>query len=365
METKQREQWLDAAKTIAILIVLMNHGGLMVRGVNFWGGMFFVPVFFVLAGYTYSPKEESIGKFVARKAKRLLIPYFSVNAFLFVFFFLKKGMAGQLVQEELLTSLVGIFYARNQLLVSNNYTIWGAVDVGNIYFMPNLNSPTWFLPALFLSLVVFGVLFRLTKGDGKKIGFFTTVGVLFGVIYHYLSPVLLPFSLDATAFFLSLIVLGYFIREKQIFQSMCKRPYYFLGLLAVFIVTGIYNGSANFSVGNYGKSVMLAVFNAAAGSFILMFFCCRLKKWIPGVVALVGRHTMAIMNWHMFFFLFGITMLNILSDTFHIPENGIISGILRLCMILAAIAVITAISLAVEKWKQKGGLFFENKKRSN
>ena len=78
MEQKgsRRENWIDAAKGIAILIVVLNHSGLVISGVNFWGGMFYVPAFFLLAGYTYAPKEESYKSFVKRKAKRLLVPYF-------------------------------------------------------------------------------------------------------------------------------------------------------------------------------------------------------------------------------------------------------------------------------------------------
>lgn len=47
MEQKgsRRENWIDAAKGIAILIVVLNHSGLVISGVNFWGGMFYVPAF--------------------------------------------------------------------------------------------------------------------------------------------------------------------------------------------------------------------------------------------------------------------------------------------------------------------------------
>ena len=52
-----RKTYVDFAKCIAILFVLMNHIGLTIPYVSNFGGMFYVPIFFVLAGYTYHTKE--------------------------------------------------------------------------------------------------------------------------------------------------------------------------------------------------------------------------------------------------------------------------------------------------------------------
>ena len=116
MANKRREDWIDCLKCIAILIVMMNHLGLTIPGFSFWGGMFFVPIFFLLSGYTYHTKEETFGRFLKRKAKRLLLPYITANAILFVFFFVKESLLGSISAAEDLKILYGIFYARNQLL---------------------------------------------------------------------------------------------------------------------------------------------------------------------------------------------------------------------------------------------------------
>ena len=118
MEQKEirRENWIDAAKVIAISIVLLNHNGIVIPGVNFWGGMFFVPAFFLLAGYTYSPKEESYGSFVKRKAKRLLIPYFVANFLIFACSIVKDLLLGNFALNKTLLSLLGIFMAETSYL---------------------------------------------------------------------------------------------------------------------------------------------------------------------------------------------------------------------------------------------------------
>ena len=100
MANKRREDWIDCLKCIAILIVMMNHLGLTIPGFSFWGGMFFVPIFFLLSGYTYHTKEETFGRFLKRKAKRLLLPYITANAILFVFFFVKESLLGSISAAE-------------------------------------------------------------------------------------------------------------------------------------------------------------------------------------------------------------------------------------------------------------------------
>ena len=94
---KKRVLWLDIAKAAGIIIVLLVHTGRSFGPVSFFGGMFYMPIFFVLAGMTFRYKpEESFADFTKKKARRLLVPYFGYNLFLFLFFFVKNDLlAGQ------------------------------------------------------------------------------------------------------------------------------------------------------------------------------------------------------------------------------------------------------------------------------
>ena len=61
---KKRIAWLDAAKAIGILVVLLVHTGRSFGLVSYYGGMFYMPIFFVTAGVTFSYKpEERFGSF--------------------------------------------------------------------------------------------------------------------------------------------------------------------------------------------------------------------------------------------------------------------------------------------------------------
>ena len=107
-EQKKRLEWLDFGKAMGILVVLAVHAGCSLGALTYYGGMFYMPIFFFAAGYTFRRKEgESYGAFLWKKAKRLLIPYFGTSAFLWLFFYLKdsvlSGNPGDLKIQSLFT----------------------------------------------------------------------------------------------------------------------------------------------------------------------------------------------------------------------------------------------------------------------
>ena len=86
-EQKKRLEWLDFGKAMGILVVLAVHAGCSLGALTYYGGMFYMPIFFFAAGYTFRRKEgESYGVFLWKKAKRLLIPYFGTVLFYGCFF---------------------------------------------------------------------------------------------------------------------------------------------------------------------------------------------------------------------------------------------------------------------------------------
>lgn len=344
---KKREGWLDAVKTLAIFIVLLNHANVKLPGVNFWGGMFYVPVFFVLAGYTYRAQAEKYSSFIIKKAKRLLVPYFAANLFLLLFFSAKEFfLDGGLVTVGK-NSIIGIFYARNQL-------------DDNVYFMNLLNAPTWFLPALFLSLALFDGLMRLVKKDQKKLGLL--VALLFGgmVIYHYLSPYLLPWSIDAVPFFVALIQIGYVAKESGLFQKIAEQKEYRLMSVVFFVLfigMALFNGSANLSIGEYGKYMVPGLFNAAVSSLSVMAVCYGLehgfsKCFLPGGLVLPGRYTLTMLCYHLFVFMFLGSAITIFCIMLGLSTNVYITGALRLVMVFFTIALFTVLGKRIDSFKK-------------
>lgn len=339
MKERQRENWIDLVKCIAILIVVMNHAAWIIPGVNFLGGMFYVPVFFILSGYTWKDKGQKLGQVFGQKAKRLLVPYAGANAFLCLFFVLKDRLYLPGNRNVLFLKIAGVFYARNQLFVTDADTLL-ASSKENTFFLTCLNSPTWFLPALFVTLLGFEVLYRVAKKDEKKIGLFVGIGFLFATLYHYLCPLLLPWSLDAVPFFLLMFYVGYFIKVHHVLEICTKKPIWLLASICFFVIGAWLNKSTNFSIAFYGKSVVLAVLNAIVSSVLLMWICKALTRKSKAIPFVMGHYTLTILCYHLF-------VLAVLDFVF--------SSLWPVIKVLLTITILTVLAFGADKMKQRAG----------
>lgn len=339
MNQRKRENWIDCLKCIAILIVVMNHAGVTVPGVNFWGGMFFVPVFFVLSGYTCQVRDESLRRAAGRRAKRLLLPYFEANIFLFLLFFVKDVLlTGSKTAIQGFGALFGVLYARNQIFSLGHDTLFHVPAQENYYLMQNLNSPTWFLPALFLTLLLYETADRVMRRDGKKEWLLACILLFAGVVYHYICPFLLMWSMDAVPFFLLLFMIGNVVKKYDLLEWADRHKWAVLLMLAALIPCALFNGSTNFSIGQYGRSVILALVNAALSSVLMMYLLWKLRNHMPDILAIVGRHTLFLLCYHML-------MLAVLEAAF--------ATLPAAAGVLITVAVLTAAAATWDVLRQK------------
>lgn len=313
MESKQRKIWVDIAKAIGIIIVIINHVELSLGPITFLGGMFFVPVFFMVAGYTYHyHNDRSYGKMIANRAKRLLLPYLLYNLF-YVALYLGKFILNRAAGDAASCYVFGFLYAR--------YCIYPVKNDMNIFFMNIMNSPTWFLPCLFLVYLIYEGIVRLMKNNMLRIGACVSVCFDLAVLIHYFCPILLPWSIDIALFCTVLFYLGDLVKQKNILEYLYKKPFYILAVLAVFTATAYYNGSGNLSIGIYGKSVILYLITAVLGSGLCMLasmWIMNHSKAVAKSLSYVGRCTLTILCIH----LFVIAVLQFLMNLIHMNIIG-------------------------------------------
>lgn len=286
VKTKNREHWLDIAKFFGILLVVLNHMNIRIPLVTFFGGMFYMPVFFVAAGYTYRNKGESFKNFALGKAKRLLIPYAVCNVFLFAFFTILNGKFSK-------TNFLGIFYSRSMMMK--------ATSEWNMALMSYLNAPTWFLTCLFVCLCIYYFI-DMKFADVKKRRIAVIICMAAGVVLRKISPVLLPWSLENALFFTGMLEAGRFLKEEG-FVWLCKNEWIYVNLLIVFVALSYIQGSINVSISEYGRSMMLYFFTGTLGSVLCMKAAELAEKYLKVLakpLAFVGRHTLPILCWHLF-----------------------------------------------------------------
>lgn len=285
-KAKTREAWLDIAKCFGIALVVLNHMDVNIPIVTFFGGMFYMPLFFVASGYTYRNKGERFLDYALGKAKRLLIPYAVCNVFLFAFFTWRTGVFSK-------PALLGIFYSRSMLMAAES--TW------NMALMPNLNAPTWFLTCIFLCLCLYFVIDRKFE-NVKKRRLTIAAAMVLGILFKYVSPVLLPWSIENVLYFLGLLELGRYLKEDGI-AWLRKNEWIYANFLLIFVTLSYINGSVNVSISQYGRSMVLYFAVGALGSLLCMKTAELIEKYVSVLakpLAFVGRHTLPILCWHLF-----------------------------------------------------------------
>lgn len=294
-----REVWLDIAKFFGIALVVLNHMNISIPLVTFFGGMFYMPVFFVAAGYTYRNKGESFKTFALGKAKRLLVPYAVCNVFLFLFFTVLNGKFSK-------PSFLGMFYSRSMMM--------RATSEWNMALMSNLNAPTWFLTCIFLCLCIYFLIDRKFT-DARKRRLAVIAAMAVGVVLRKVSPVLLPWSIENALFFTGMIEAGRFLKEEGL-AWLRKNEWIYVNILILFVALSYIQGTVNVSISEYGRSLVLYFFTGTLGSILCMKAAELTEKYLKVLakpLAFVGRHTLPILCWHLFVIEIITKMLNLLG----------------------------------------------------
>lgn len=302
---KTRKGYLDIAKAIGIIIVLINHIELRLGRTNFFLGVFFVSEFFLLAGMTFRKKDgETIKSFAGKKAKRLLLPYGIYSIFYLGWYSLRGIVAGTFSVTDFFRKTAGCLYARNYLF---------PLREDKVYLMEIMNAPLWFLPALFLGLLGY---FALSEwlGDKKKWGVLTVF--LLAMLCHYTLPILLPWSIDTALAMLPLLYFGEKLATKDYVTTTRKQIWLLPFTLLAFLLLTTINGNGNLSIGNYGNSMLLYLIISFLGSFLCIMFSFFIEKYLhflSKVLIIIGVNTIDILGLHLFIFALMQTICGILN----------------------------------------------------
>lgn len=300
---ESRKGYLDIAKAIGLIIVLINHIGLSLGGLNRYLGAFYVSEFFLLAGMTFRVKEtETTKEFILKKAKRLLLPYAGYSIFYLLWYGVRAAASGSFQPMDFLKKLAGSIYARNYLFPGKEEPV---------YLMEIMNAPMWFLPALFLSLVLY---YLLSRYFGKKKVYGVAVSFGMAVVLHYFVPVLLPWSIDTVLAMLVLLYLGECFGKVEYMELTKKKWWLVPVILGVFVLCVYWNGAGNISIGDYGKSMVLFLVSSGMGTFLCILISYFIEKYLHFLgkpLMIIGMATLDILCLHLFVFALGQTVFQV------------------------------------------------------
>ena len=277
---------------VGILLVITGHLGwdsVSLSGL-FPAYQFHVPLFLFISGYFYrSSHEQAPGPYLARKALKLLVPYFAWNLVYGLAAQWLRGHTGMTIGEPV-----------------SFYTLVVQPFIDGHQFLYNLAA--WFVPALFLAEAAYLVLRRCLRGtlfqwEGPFLLLCLAAGSLAvwiwntGAVPHWLLP------LGRTLFFLPCLQLGRMYRAHWEKLDTLSNGWYFLFVVGAQMALLWFAKDTGISAAwmQFPGGAAAAYLGIALGIAFWLRVCRILSPALARnpLVLDIGRHTYDIMIHHL------------------------------------------------------------------
>lgn len=279
MLKKERVDWIDVAKGIGMILVIMGHTIQLdvVRPIY----AFHMPLFFFLSGLLLVPdKIGDFPSFTIRKTVQILRPWFIILLMSTVVCLLIPEWREQLTRDNILKDLY--------LVNTNTFQ----------------NSSIWYLPCFFFALVFYYIMNMVFKHNTASVCVF----IAFALSLFFLKPAMeavsiptgrLPFKMDSALLATVFIATASWYRQ-QIFEyvkSKANIKWLFLAGLITAITT-VGNGWANMNSLDFGRVCMLYYPIAFVGIFFVCvtaeYICKQEFQLIKRVLIFYGKNSLII-----------------------------------------------------------------------
>ena len=272
----RRIDWIDAAKGIGILLVIIGHSGINVF-LEKWIYSFHLPLFFILSGYLFS-YDDNFKEFLRKKIKTIVVPYFTLGIPMLAFDGLAYYIMGEYTFSDILIHIVDYILQRK---------MW---------------TP-WFLACLFCVNLIFYGLIRVLRSL-PRVGIACLLLTVCGYLYSLYLGMPLVWNFDTSLMAVSFFFIGYVCKvnagriDKKVFNS----PFIwciFAGFLVINILAMKFNSVLGFSglemfCSQYG-CLPLVYSSAVSGSFAV--FVASMKYPIRPLKYL-GKNSLVYFMWH-------------------------------------------------------------------
>ena len=277
----ERVQWVDYAKGVGILLVIIGHtvSNPVIRGAIF---SFHMPFFFILSGYTTKRANgsEDLKNRAVKTFSQLIIPAYVLWIIRLPFFY-TSGRLNYSVSQLLLCALFASGSSFN--LRGTEVPMFGMM---------------WFLVTLFIVRNAYGILDYYLKGKYKTI--ICTLISLCGMILGQL--VYLPFDLDIAMASMMFFHFGQILKGKEMTISLKKSAIAIFEWGGVLITDFIISHSYFEMVPRRYPIAPLSYIGAVAGSMACIYFCMYLNEFLPNWInhqmCLIGSQSILLFSIH-------------------------------------------------------------------
>lgn len=301
---KDRIEYIDLIKGFAILLVIMGHIYKGDNPIKIWIDSFHMPLFFILSGL-FAKKNISFNELFIKRFKTLIIPYICFGSCIMLLMFLTEGFSGGL-KEYILFFITGV--GRDAL---------------------------WFLPALFLTELLFNLTNRIIKKEIR----YLIVSMLFIIGLggaHFINNMIL------TTIYRSLVALGFYSLGNFTFKYLDKINISNI-LLFTILVLNLFLALNNKGIDLWGLSFnnrFIYVICSIVGSFcIILLFKNAYKRNINSkCLQFFGVNTLIIMSSQQF-------IINCINKFTQMNSYGTLHGlIIFLAVIIIQLPIIYIIN---------------------
>lgn len=309
-----RNETIDIMKGIGITLVIIGHMSDFFYLHKFIYS-FHMPLFFILAGYFFSPRE-GVKEGLVKDVRRLLIPYFSVILLLLIYSIFTHGIQhnfSQLLQSSIL--LMWIF--PDGLFLQESYQV------------PVI--PVWFLLSLFWCKSLFRIIYKYIKEPYLFIVILIISSI--GVFVNIKLPFAFMQGVIASFFY----GVGFLMKGKRIEENKVV----ILSVIIIWSVCLVWVG-LDMAYGYY-KLYILELFGALGGTFFIYLISIGIK------------HVKRISNFLQWFGINSLIVLCVHSLERYIPIWSVLRinnyFLLLVCKVsLCSIAILLSYRLKITKY---------------
>ena len=274
-ETKNRIDWIDMAKGYGMLAVIIAH--ICTGPLHAWIYTFHMPLFFFLSGYVFSNKDK-FDLFIKKKAKALLIPYFTLGIPMVAF---------------------KVVYS----LYQKTFTIDSTIElVKNFVFQKRLWT-LWYIACLFFLNIIFYLVTKFAKKNISKAVIVIAMAFI-GLVYYKSGGLPLPWNIDACFMAIPFFFVGCVLKQfKDKTEKVLSKNSISILLFVVFGLINVVFGYLNIRTTGKGLEMFYSEYanplftyiSAFAGIFAVIIFS---RFFTIKPIKYIGENSLIYYAWH-------------------------------------------------------------------
>ncbi len=263
----KRIEFVDLAKGVCILLVVMNHIGVP----EYIPGLYAVkvPVFFVLSGLFFL-KKVNRGGYLVNILKSIILPFTVYYLASYTLFYLMNWIKPDLLGGNYSFSIIDVFRQRNLF-----------------------NGPLWFLLSLAEVELLFFTLWKYVKNEILRCCLILSIAMVGFVLSEF--KIFVPLWLDTTMVASLFFYFGILISRTGFLTDSPQTSYLIFAGLFCYMFFLLFPVKIQMSTNQYSDVYLTVISGMAIVGFIL--FACKLIKKLPPI-NWIGTNSLVVLCTH-------------------------------------------------------------------